>query len=131
MTQISHQLKRDDLSEPEIAWQQVAGLEESSFSGDEVRLETTLTSQQLPASNNLERLSAKPDCPWTVQVAQAGLVPVLVALLEQVPCPSRAEVQDQAACLLLEVAASDLGMVHFFSTPVYWTPKPGPPPASV
>lgn len=81
-------------------------------------LETTLPSHQLVANSNLERLSAKLDYPWTVQVAQAGLVPVLVALLEQVPCPSRAEVQDQAACLLLEAAASDLGMVHLSSTSV-------------
>lgn len=49
-----------------------------------------------------------------VQVAQAGLVPFLVALLEQVPCPTTGsdEVQDQAACLLLEAATSDLGTVQ-------------------
>ncbi len=50
-----------------------------------------------------------------VQVAKAGLVPVLVALLEQLPSHRRAEVQDQAACLLLEAAASDSGMVQKLS----------------
>lgn len=76
------------------------------------------TNVKSASSSNLERHSAKLDYSWTVQVAQAGLVPVLVAVLERVPCPSRAEVQDQAACLLLEAAASDLGMVQFSSTSV-------------
>lgn len=44
------------------------------------------------------------------EVAKAGLVPVLVALLAQLPSHRRAEVQDQAACLLLEAAACDSGM---------------------
>lgn len=50
-----------------------------------------------------------------LQVAKAGLVPVLVALLVQLPTHRRAEVQDQAACLLLEAAASNNGMVQKLS----------------
>ncbi|KAL3138878.1 hypothetical protein ABBQ32_005705 [Trebouxia sp. C0010 RCD-2024] len=49
------------------------------------------------------------------EVAKAGLVPVLVALLVQLPTHRRAEVQDQAACLLLEAAASNNGMVQKLS----------------
>lgn len=56
-----------------------------------------------------------------VQVAKAGLVPVLVALLAQLPSHRRAEVQDQAACLLLEAAACDSGMVQSLSHVTLYT----------
>lgn len=36
LSQISHQQKRDDLSEAEVKWQQVARIEEGAISGSEV-----------------------------------------------------------------------------------------------
>ena len=46
-----------------------------------------------------------------LQVANSGLVPVLVAMVEQIPSRRKSDVQNQAASLLLEAAASDVGMV--------------------
>lgn len=45
-----------------------------------------------------------------VKVANSGLVPVLVAMVEQIPSRRKSDVQNQAASLLLEAAASDVGM---------------------
>lgn len=47
-----------------------------------------------------------------LQVANSGLVPVLVAMVEQIPSRRKSDVQNQAASLLLEAAASDVGMVN-------------------
>ncbi|KAL3130850.1 hypothetical protein ABBQ38_000182 [Trebouxia sp. C0009 RCD-2024] len=73
--------------------------------------------QQLKYGGTYERVLAcqrlmglDKSAPSGDEVAKAGLVPVLVALLVQLPTHRRAEVQDQAACLLLEAAASDNGM---------------------
>ena len=120
-SQISHQLKYSGLCERAIAWQNLEGLEESARSGEEVWSETIMlslvpvsswTSEQQTRMTFRNRLTAR----VSVQVTQTGLVPLLVALLEQVPCPRRSQVQDEAACLLLEAAASDLGMVQIFPT---------------
>lgn len=120
LSQISHLLKYGGLCDRAVAWQKLERLEESARSGDEVQSETTTvslapisscTGEQQPRLSSIVLTALGP-----VQIAQAGLVPLLVALLEQVPCPRRDEVQDQAACLLLEAAASDLGMVQVSST---------------
>ena len=90
LSQISHQLKRDDLSEAETAWQQVAGLEEGAFSGSEVHycmLKTTQTSNQLLAATlNGIRQSLTTLGPF--RLPKLALSPCWLPFLSEFPAPA-------------------------------------------
>ena len=118
LLRLSHQLKHGCPRQKVIAWQKLVALDENALSGTEV---CTFYDRKLGSVLRRCRAWALVDqqlvvcyLVWSLctQVANAGLVPLLVALLEQVPSHKRAEVQNQAACLLLEAAACDPGMVN-------------------
>jgi len=115
LEQTSLRLRYGSAQQRVAAWQKLVSLEEKGLDGEKVCTDTVLFVRRAPTLRlGIFSLGQHPLTLRAVgmfQVARSGLIPILVAMLEQSPSRRKTSVQNQAASLLMEAAGSDAGMV--------------------